>query len=168
LALATLLPVARLQGQADSTLRVDRLMTDSELQATGVASLAPEQRAALDAWLTRYALAVATVARQAQLSRASVDLHFDPTPQGLRVREVTDGGGTVVLEDGSVWRIDLGDRPRTINWAPGDYILVRVRNAPTDANTFLLVNSAEEDSGGRRNTAAAARFGGRREAVPHQ
>jgi hypothetical protein len=166
-ALAALIPLARLQGQADSTLRVGRLMTDGELQATGVSSLAPEQRAALDAWLTRYALAVATLARQAQVSRTSVDLHFDPTPQGLRVREVADGGGTVVLDDGSVWKIELGDRPRTITWEPGDYVLVRVRPAPTDGNAFVLVNSDEEDSAGRRNTSAAARFGGRREAFSH-
>ena len=162
-ALAALLPQSALPAQSDSTLRVDRLMTSAELQATGVATLAPEQRAALESWLTRYALAVATLARQAAVTRTSVDLRFDPTPQGLRVREVADGGGTVVLDDGSVWRIELGDRPRTITWEPGDYILVRTRAAPTNGNAFVLVNSEDDDANGLRNTSAAARFGGRRE-----
>jgi hypothetical protein len=162
IAVATLLPLSALLAQVDSTLRVDRIMTDAELQETGVSSLAPAQRAALEAWLTRYALAVATLARQAQVARTSVDLHFEPTPQGLRVREVADGGGTVVLDDGSVWKIELGDRPRTITWQQGDYVLVRVRPAPTGGNAFVLVNSDDEDSAGDRNTSAAARFGGRR------
>jgi hypothetical protein len=166
-ALTAQIPLSRLLAQADSTVRIDRVMTGEELQATGVASLAQEQRAALEAWLTRYALAVATLARQAVVARTSVDLHFDPTPQGLRVREVGDAGGTVVLEDGSVWKIELADRPRTITWEPGDYILVRARPAPTNGNAFVLVNGEDDDANGARDTSAAARFGGRRDVSPH-
>lgn len=48
-------------GQEELNLTMDQVMTPSELRETGVASLSPAQRAALDAWLNRYTHTVARI-----------------------------------------------------------------------------------------------------------
>lgn len=67
LALAVVLApprAARAQSAAAST-RLDRLMTRGEMERTGVARLAPAERAALERWLANYANIVALGARSA-------------------------------------------------------------------------------------------------------
>lgn len=81
-------------------------------------------------------------------------------PAGLRVREVVDGGATVVLEDGSVWDVYLPDRPTADAWRVGDYVVVRLRGLMIGAYKHQLINASAEVSGGR----ATARFAGKRPA----
>jgi hypothetical protein len=59
-------------------------------------------------------------------------------PFGLSVREVTDGGSFVTLEDGSVWEIRLPQRPVASGWRPGDFVRLTNIGAPVDRFDILL------------------------------
>jgi hypothetical protein len=63
----------------------------------------------------------------------------------LRVQSVSDGGGYVVLEDGTHWKIALGDRPRVEQWRTGDYVVVRFAPIVEDGDfRYRLVNGRDE------------------------
>jgi hypothetical protein len=59
-------------------------------------------------------------------------------PYGLAIREVTDGGSFVTLEDGSVWEIRLPQRPVASSWRPGDFVQLKTIAAPVDRFEILL------------------------------
>jgi hypothetical protein len=59
-------------------------------------------------------------------------------PLGLYVKEVLDGGGYVMLEDGSVWEIRLSQRPVASSWRPGDFVRIKTIWAPVDGFEILL------------------------------
>ena len=61
-------------------------------------------------------------------------------PFGLYVREVTDGGSYVTLEDGSVWEIRLPQRPVASSWQPGDFVQLKTIAAPVDRFEILLTH----------------------------
>jgi hypothetical protein len=61
-------------------------------------------------------------------------------PYGLYVREVTDDGNFVTLEDGSVWEIRLPQRPVASSWQPGDFVQLRTIWAPVQNFDILLTH----------------------------
>jgi hypothetical protein len=61
-------------------------------------------------------------------------------PYGLYVREVTDGGSFVTLEDGSVWEIRMPQRPVASSWVPGDFVQLKTIPAPVDQFEILLAH----------------------------
>lgn len=61
-------------------------------------------------------------------------------PYGLNVREVTDGGSFVTLEDGSVWEIRMPQRPVASSWQPGDFVVIRSVPAPVQNYDILLTH----------------------------
>jgi hypothetical protein len=61
-------------------------------------------------------------------------------PYGLYVREVTDGGSFVTLEDGSIWEIRLPQRPVASSWRPGDFVQLQTIAAPVDRFEILLTH----------------------------
>jgi hypothetical protein len=61
-------------------------------------------------------------------------------PYGLYVREVTDGGSFVTLEDGSVWEVRLPQRPVASSWVPGDFVQLKTIPAPVDRFEILLAH----------------------------
>jgi hypothetical protein len=61
-------------------------------------------------------------------------------PYGLYVREVTDGGSFVTLEDGSIWEIRLPQRPVASSWRPGDFVQLKTISAPVDRFEILLAH----------------------------
>jgi hypothetical protein len=61
-------------------------------------------------------------------------------PYGLYVREVTDGGSFVTLEDGSIWEIRLPQRPVASGWSPGDFVQLQTIAAPVDRFEILLTH----------------------------
>ena len=61
-------------------------------------------------------------------------------PYGLYVREVTDGGSYVTLEDGSVWEIRMPQRPVASSWVPGDFVQLTNIAAPVDQFEILLAH----------------------------
>jgi hypothetical protein len=82
-------------------------------------------------------------------------------PYGLYVREVTDGGSFVTLEDGSIWEIRLPQRPVASSWRPGDFVQLQTIAAPVDRFAILLTHGdydkAEARLAGRQATAGSAR-----------
>jgi hypothetical protein len=158
---AIALIAAPARAQTDSTLHMDQVMSPQEMQATGVSSLSPEQRAALDAWLARYTNTLSIIARHgAEQAQTTAEGEVEPLSvyDGHRIRDVTEDGTRVTLQDGTVWDIYLPDRPSADTWKKGDFVLVSIRGAfiasqgqPYD---HLIVN-------GRNHTTASARIGGR-------
>jgi hypothetical protein len=61
-------------------------------------------------------------------------------PYGLYVREVTDGGSFVTLEDGSIWEIRLPQRPVASGWRPGDFVQLKTIAAPVQNFEILLIH----------------------------
>jgi hypothetical protein len=61
-------------------------------------------------------------------------------PYGLYVREVTDGGSFVTLEDGSVWEIRMPQRPVASSWQAGDFVVLRTVSAPVQDYDILLTH----------------------------
>jgi hypothetical protein len=61
-------------------------------------------------------------------------------PYGLYIREVTDGGSFVTLEDGSIWEVRLPQRPVASSWRAGDFVQIRNVWAPVQNFDFLLTH----------------------------
>lgn len=63
----------------------------------------------------------------------------------IGVQSVNDGASYVVLEDGTVWKVALADRPRVDQWKAGDQVIVR--SAPIGEGKdfrYRLVNGRDE------------------------
>src|SRR5918994_4657033 len=73
-----------------------------------------------------------------QLPGCSWNCYSVVLPYGLYVREVTDGGSFVTLEDGSVWEIRLPQRPVASSWRAGDFVRLSTIAAPVDRFEILL------------------------------
>lgn len=83
------------------------------------------------------------VAAQAQSAgpqplRCVINCYSVVLPYGLYVREVTDGGSFVTLEDGSIWEIRLPQRPVASAWRPGDFVRLKTIAAPVGQFEILL------------------------------
>jgi hypothetical protein len=83
----------------------------------------------------------AAQAQTAALPRGCVwNCYHIMLPYGLNVREVTDGGSLVTLEDGSVWEIRMPQRPVASSWQPGDFVVLRTIPAPVQNYDILLTH----------------------------
>lgn len=61
------------------------------------------------------------------------------------VQSVRDGAGYVVLEDGTVWRVALSDRPRVDQWKAGDQVILRTAPIVEGKDfRYRLVNGRDE------------------------
>lgn len=65
-------------------------------------------------------------------------MQYSGEARGHKVKEVTDGGLTVVLEDGSAWEVYQGYASRAAKWEVGD--LVGVKASTDDEFPYLLIN----------------------------
>lgn len=77
-------------------------------------------------------------------------------PYGLYIREVTDGGAFVTLEDGSVYDIRMPQRPVAASWRPGDFVIIKSISSPVQ-NFEILLSHGDTDR-------AEARLAGRKRA----
>jgi hypothetical protein len=77
-------------------------------------------------------------------------------PYGLYIREVTDGGAFVTLEDGSVYDIRMPQRPVAASWRPGDFVILKSISSPVQ-NFEILLSHGDTDR-------AEARLAGRKRA----
>ena len=82
-------------------------------------------------------------------------------PLGLAIREITDDGSFVTLEDGGVWEIRLAQRPVASSWKPGDFVQLKTIWAPIDRFETLLAHGdtdrAEARLAGRKQVASSGR-----------
>ena len=161
-----------LAAQSDAP-RMSDVMSNAELKETGITALTPAQRSALDQWLARYTSMIERAASHGAAAAGSAgsggnggsqaapdETYAGPTamPYGSRIAAVEDGGTTIVLTDGTVWEVNLPDRPSTTRWVKGDYIIVGGRAIELNNKYFFqLIN-------GREETSAAVAWRGKR---PH-
>lgn len=159
-------------------IRASQVMSAADQQRIGIDRLTPEQRFALDAWLTRYSAEVrANAFRQpaagagrsvaASSTEESAPNEAATAPEQLRHRggwstlstlppaarlvSTPDDGSFVRLADGTLWEVYVPDRTFTDEWQEGDYITVVL--APTALGDFdhVLVDT-------NANTRAHVRF----------
>ncbi len=81
-------------------------------------------------------------------------------PLGLTVREVTDDGSFVTLEDGSTWEIRLPQRPVASSWVPGDFVQLKTIWAPVDRFETLLAHGDTDRAEARLVGRKQVAFGG--------
>ena len=121
LLLATLfIPFVTTAQETPQKVSIDKLMSPQKRQETGVSSLTPAQRAALDRWLNAYTLRVIEMARTVFKEsdaggRAVPEYHS--TGLGHWIKENGDGK-IITLEDGSMWQISDFDQVDTALWLP--------------------------------------------------
>jgi hypothetical protein len=145
------------------------VMSPADLRQTGVASLTSAQRAALDAWLARYtAIVERASARGAQAANDAAsspggdapanESYAGPlaVPYGSRIAEVKDGGTYILLSDGTEWEVYLPNRPSTITWQQGDYLIVAGRAVELNGQYFFQLFNGKDGS------SAAVRWRGKR------
>lgn len=77
-------------------------------------------------------------------------------PLGLYVQAVELGGRYVILEDGSVWEVEISDRATASSWVADDFVGVRWIAAPRGDYEYLLTRT------GGLEQRAAVRLAGRR------
>lgn len=104
-------------------LSLDKLMTKEEQKATGVSKLSVQEREALEEWLTKFAMTVAT-----EVAKKSGGVGNSGAYAGVGqkhwVREKIDSGAYIKLEDGSLWQISPIDKINTMLWLPTDNVVV--------------------------------------------
>ncbi|HEX5439028.1 MAG TPA: hypothetical protein VFW98_17885 [Gemmatimonadaceae bacterium] len=135
---------SRAQAQADTSLHISQYMTGAELDSTGLSTLNPAQRAALDAWFANFAATAAQTVQRTQAPPQELVIRHASVRNGFRVSQVRDNGSSVALEDGTVWKIAPDDRATTDTWHTGDFVLVRRSPVTVDLGgeqfAFTLVN----------------------------
>lgn len=95
-------------------LSLNKIMTKTERDRTGVSKLSANEKAALEAWLTNFATSIATQPSNIYLGIG----------QEHWVQETIDSGAFVRLQDSSLWEISPIDRINTMLWLPIDDIIV--------------------------------------------
>ena len=95
-------------------LSLNKIMTKTEQDRTGVSKLSAKEKAALEEWLTDFVIGIA-----AQKSNV-----YPGVGQEHWVKETVDSGAFIRLEDNSLWEISPIDTINTILWLPIDNIIV--------------------------------------------
>jgi hypothetical protein len=169
LAAGALLAAPPLRAQEPAPLA--RIMSAEERARTGVDRLGPDERAALEAWLARYTATVAAAARSLPeeprvstlppfagpvigraLAGQRVARHAG-LPGAVEIADVLDDGTFIRLADGTMWEVYLPDRPYTVGWRRGDWVVVRRLSAPVQGFEGSLTNASAR-------SAASVRFAG--------
>jgi hypothetical protein len=130
-------------AQTPPVITMDTVMTGDELRTSGVGSLTPAQRAALDRWLSAYTLKVLQFAQN-----QSPEGHVTAAPStyggssgGHWIKSKADNGAIIVLEDGSMWEVNSIDRIDTSLWLPVDNITVLKASSAVGEYKYTLVNT---------------------------
>jgi hypothetical protein len=145
-------------SQSEPVLTMNKVMNGEQLRATGIDTLTPVQRAALDRWISEYTVTIIGLAQRSA----------DPTPKvagsaqaaylgssgGHWIKSKAGNGSMIVLEDGSIWEISSIDRINTSLWLPITNITVLKAPQPMGDYKYVLVN---KDDGEK----ALAKFIGR-------
>ena len=93
-------------------LSIDRVMTQHDREITGVASLTPAQRQALNDWLRTYTSDVMKLVMDVAASspKAAGDPIYDGGSFGHWTEPADEDSSALVLEDGSLWQIRAADQ----------------------------------------------------------
>ena len=160
-------------------IRTSAVMSPADQQRTGVDRLTPEQRFALDVWLTRYSAELrANAFRTTQpagapaIAESDGDVATEPAsepsqrgtrgrtvfwtplstvPPAARLESTPDDGSFVRLADGTLWEVYPPDRTFTDEWNAGDYVTVTIASTAQGDFDHVLVDT-------NANTRAHVRF----------
>jgi hypothetical protein len=124
--------------QLSVALTMEKVMTQDELSSTGVSSLTQAQRTALDAWLNKYTSQLIAAATSKSTGT------YAGVGGGHWIREKSDNGGFITLEDGSFWEINSIDRIDTGLWLPVTNITVIQSHNPVGDFKYELINTDDE------------------------
>jgi hypothetical protein len=169
------LPCTAGAQQATPPVPLATVMSPADRAATGIDSLSPARREALEAWLARYTAIVTGTARTLSAESARVgtvarrEARLDREsrgggsfaagallPVGSRIAGIVRDGEALVLENGTLWEVAPTDRPRADGWERGDFVRIERVGAPNGDYEWRLVHGADDDQ-------AVARFGARLE-----
>ena len=146
--LAVLLAVSAL-AQPEPVITMSTVMTAEQLQATGVGSLTPIQRAALDRWLSAYTVKLIGLAQQAENpparspAPAPASTTYSGSGGGHWIKSTANNGAIIVLEDGSIWDIESVDRIDTALWLPITDVTVVKASSPIGDYKYVLINTED-------------------------
>ena len=161
-------------------IRASQVMSAADQQRIGVDRLTPEQRFALDAWLTRYSaelranafrqpaagagrsVAASSTEESAPTESAAAPQQsghrggwgwtpLSTIPPAARLVSTPDDGSFVRLADGTLWEVYVPDRTFTDEWQEGDYITVSLASTALGDFDHVLVDT-------KANTRAHVRF----------
>ena len=160
-------------------IRASQVMSAADQQRIGIDRLTPEQRFALDAWLTRYSaevranafreprsgatkpIAAASTEESASTESATAPAQsghhgwgwtpLSTIPPAARLVSTPDDGSFVRLADGTLWEVYVPDRTFTDEWQEGDYITVSLASTAIGDFDHVLVDA-------HANTRAHVRF----------
>src|ERR1035437_580007 len=100
-------------AHSDPVITFEKMMTEEEMQTTGVKNLTASQRAALDRWLSEYTGRVIQFAQRSANPPTGGAVAATPNYAGSGgghwIRSKADNGNIVILEDGSMWGINSLD-----------------------------------------------------------
>lgn len=141
---SVMLPV---QGQ-EVLLKIEEVMTPQEMHETGVASLTPSQREALNKWLVRYTEVVASVAARQPRSQAAGSSQprkesrsaCNPAIESSISGDFEGWGGETVfkLDNGQIWEQAEYDYTYDYEYHPDVTIY------PTSAGCRMKVEDLDE------------------------
>lgn len=139
-----LIPVnAAQQTQFHLTMKI--VMTPSELRDTGVSSLTPSQRTALDKWLNEYTKRILRFAATYKASRLSSTGVYAGLGGGHWISNTGSDGAIITLEDGSIWQISSVDQVDTALWLPTTSITVIKSRSPIGDYKYELINTDDNE-----------------------
>jgi len=118
------------------TLTIEQVMTPNELKETGVATLTPSQRTALNSWLNKYTERILRVAPESTDSG-----HYGGVGGGHWIKDVAGNGAYITLEDGSLWEVNEIDRVDTSIWLAITNITVLTSKEPIGQFRYELLNT---------------------------
>jgi len=134
-------------AQSATVITIDKVMTSEQLRATGVDSLTPTQRAALDRWLSDYSVRLIGLAQHsgdsAPRTTGSAQATYAGSGGGHWISSTSNTGGMIVLEDGSIWEINSLDRIDTALWLPITDITILKASQPVGDFKYILVNKED-------------------------
>ena len=127
---------------AAAPLSLEQVMTEEELKSTGMQNASPQQKQALESWISAWTL---RVIEQAPTYRPGTDLstwvqrwpsYLQPKSsspseqqiaerlrQNARVDKVRNEGAIIELKDGSVWQISPLYTYLTVIWQKGEQVV---------------------------------------------
>ena len=125
-------------------LSIDRVMTPHDREITGVASLTPAQRQALNDWLRTYTSDVMRfVVDLAASPKAVREPAYDGGSFGHWIEPADEDSRALLLEDGSVWQIRAADQAKSARWGPAAPVVILRADAPEGEYRYTLLNKGD-------------------------
>lgn len=132
-------------AQSEPVITMDKVMTGEQLRTTGVDSLTPSQRAALDRWLSEYTVKVIQLAHRSDTPTTSspgpAAAAYTGSSGGHWIKSKAANGAIIILEDGSMWEINSLDRIDTALWLPISDVTILKASSPVGEYKYTLINT---------------------------